>query len=729
MERTDIEQWKGREVARLLALVETERRYYQEMVATLPVALAVLSSSNVIVSANRAFRNAFGLRPDEIRRRNIDQIMSSAVLLEKIEEARGLSSPQPSFYLQIEGRLLRTAIIPLKNWDDDTEVETLLMVSDVTDVPSALTAKEAPEVAPVDEGLATPAPEEPAATTAEQETLPAQGTEEQVSVMEPVAEAPLEAVTEAEPQPAAPDAAIVTEPPLPAEPLEHPEPAVPVEEAAPATEAKIPPAFASEKLPAVLWTADASTLAFTQVSASAEAMFGYPAQEWMSKPDFFSERIHADDRDATIALYKAAVEHQQEVCAEFRTHDASGNIVWCREVVRPISESTLEGVLVNIGTRKELEQQKVLAARHSALQNLSAQLAHDLNNPLMIITGYAEELLSNTLPHDSRRADLEQILAATQRIAGVTGQLLQFTRKPESSVEAVDLEQTLRDLKEAIERASGGPHMVSIHAAEPVWAMANREQLSDMILALVAASHEIPTERLAVTCDTAVIHEQVEGATLEPGTYARITVHNDGPAVDLAKRAAIFEQILTKVSPEGPALTHAYALVRAWGGDLAFTSAPSQGSRFTVYLPLIDAPPVVIPEPPAVVVEIPVEPVVDTILVVDDEPGIRALVAKILRREHYIVLEAGSATEAESVAAAHPGTIRLLLTDVMLPDRSGRHVAEQLTIAFSDLRVLYISGFTDDESVRAGDFPPGSRFLQKPFTVGALIGKVREALS
>ncbi len=122
------------------------------------------------------------------------------------------------------------------------------------------------------------------------------------------------------------------------------------------------------------------------------------------------------------------------------------------------------------------------------------------------------------------------------------------------------------------------------------------------------------------------------------------------------------------------------------------------------------------------------ESVRETILVVDDELGIRALVAKILRRERYLVLEAGSATEAVTVALIHGAPIHLLLTDVMLPDRSGRQVAEQLHEAVRDLKVVYMSGFTDDDSLRTGDFPPGSRFLQKPFTLGTLVGTVREAL-
>lgn len=118
----------------------------------------------------------------------------------------------------------------------------------------------------------------------------------------------------------------------------------------------------------------------------------------------------------------------------------------------------------------------------------------------------------------------------------------------------------------------------------------------------------------------------------------------------------------------------------------------------------------------------------ETILVVDDEAGIRNLISKILRREHYRVLEAGSATEAAAIAAAHGDAIQLLVTDVMLPDRNGRQLAEKLVEVLPKLKVMYISGFTDDESVRAGAFPKGARFLQKPFTLGALLETVRETL-
>jgi DNA-binding response OmpR family regulator len=123
-----------------------------------------------------------------------------------------------------------------------------------------------------------------------------------------------------------------------------------------------------------------------------------------------------------------------------------------------------------------------------------------------------------------------------------------------------------------------------------------------------------------------------------------------------------------------------------------------------------------------------VEIVRETILLVEDEAGIRALVRKILRREHYQVLEAGSAEEALAMASSASGRIDLLVTDVMLPGASGRELAEKIRETRQDLRVLYISGYTDDDAVRTGAIPPGSKFLQKPFTLGALVGKVRESL-
>jgi PAS domain S-box-containing protein len=681
VERTDFEQWKAREVARLLALVETERRYYQEMVATLPVALVVLAADRSVLSANRAFRHMFGLRTEDLSRKTIDHVLPSEQLVEKIRNAH-VQGPQSDLFLELGNRSLRIAVVPVRNWNDETELETLLMVEDLTAI-AAMRAATPAEVVTETPAAAVPA--------------------------EPVAAIPV----------AAPES-IITPSPL--------------------------------DIPAVMWEADAAELKFKSVRGAVEQLLGYPATHWLETPQFFSERIHPEDRAAVLAFYGAAIARGGDASAEYRALAASGADVWCRECIR-VTETEpriITGVITDIGRRKQLEEQLLTAERTSALHGLASRLAHDLNNPLMIVTGYGEEMLNALPPTHAMRADVEQILSATERISGLTGQLLGFTQRQAKPAEPVDLTATIAGLEEKIAHAVGELVAVEIATAgEAVWAFADPEQLEQVILTLVSPVREDAhwRSRVVIGCEVDTIAEHLTPSTLKPGVYARMLIHDNGRGLDAEKRVTVFEGIVTGKAAEqnaGPALARAYAIVREWGGDIAFFSEPSRGSTFAVYLPyfqpeppVVEVPapveevapapavpePVVVPEPAP-----PVEETLETILVVEDEAGIRALVRKILRRERYNVLEAGTAEEALTVASAHPGTIHLLLTDVVLPGMGGRELAEQMRAAHPNLDVLYVSGYTDDEAVRTGAFPPGSKFLQKPFTLGALVGKVREAL-
>ena len=622
MDRTDFEPWKGKEVAKLLALVESQRRYYQDLISALPVGLVVLSAKRSVMSSNRAFRQAFEVRGEDLRGKSIEQLLPSDRLIENIRSTMVHGIAQPPLQVEHAGKLWRVAILPLRNWDEEMEMETLLVVEDLT-------------------GLRVGAPA-------------------------------------AAPQTASP----------------------------------------FDNLPGVIWHADAAGLQFTSVNGGVEHLLGYAAAHWLKTPNFFAQRIHPEDRDAVLTLYRAAVQQSREASAEFRAVTAAGQFAWCRETVRLAGAGVLTGILTVIGQRRHIEQMQITAERNSALHGLSARLAHDLNNPLMIISGYAEEILRPLAANDPRRGELEEILAATERISNLTAQLLEFTRKQAGAAERVDLAGVLAGLAEP---------SVEIRAAKPVWAKANRKQLEEILAALVSAVKE-QRARVTITCDTAAITEQVAGAAFAPGTYARLTLAIPGRGMDPDKRKAIFESFLHKETdrPVGAALARAYALVREWGGELGFESEATQGSTFTMYLPLAEVEPAPSQAPSATAV--PAEASRETILVVDDEAGIRALIVKILRRERYRVLEAGSAAEAVAAAAAHAGPIQLLLTDVMLPDRNGRQLATQLLETRPRLKVVYISGFTDDDVVRAGAFPPGARFLQKPFTLGALMGTVREAL-
>jgi hypothetical protein len=659
MERSDFEQWKGKEVARLLALVETERRYYQEMVATLPVGVAVLSGDRSIVLANRAFRQMFGIPGREIRRKTIEQILPSDQLVEKIRAVHLETGAGGGLLLEFAGKLLRVDVRPIRGWDEDMELETLLAVQDLSEAgaPGAAT-------------IVVPAP--PAAATVA----------------------------------------------IPAEPV--PPPA---------------PAFPNEDLPAIVWQADADTLRFTAVSGSAHSALGFPISHWLETEGFFEQRIHAEDRDAAMTLYRSIIERGSEASAEFRMVTSSGEPRWCREtvVVAPPAEGPrkIYGVLTLIGERVRMQRQMDVAGRHAALSGMSARLAHDLNNPLMLIAGYAEEMAHAFPEGDPRRDDLDQILKATERITEVTSHLLRFSRRGPTHPESVDLSAALARLEARFAGICGEGvalkiEMRQIEMGKPVWALADVRPLEELLVTLADAARDCTgCTELKVVYDSAAITERIPDATLAPGGYARVTVQGNGTGLDAIKSVSLFESILSKgaESARGESLARAYALAREWGGDLAY-SGDAAHSTFVLYLrpcEPVEAPPqeipVAQPEPPR-----------PLILVVDDEPGIRALVAKILRREGYEVIEASTTTEAGGLAGVQARPVELLVTDVMLPDQPGTQLAEQLLEQLPALKVLYMSGYTEDERAHAGDFPPGAKFLQKPFTLSALVAKVRQSL-
>ncbi len=632
MERTDFEQWKAKEVARLLALVETERRYYQEMVAMLPVAIVVLGPDRSVVSSNRAFRHLFGMKPEDLRRKTIEQVIPSQALVEKIRSVHMHSDSQPYVFVDFDERQLRIAIVPVRNWDEEGEMETLLTVQDVT---------------------------------------------------------ALSAVQRAAPEPVA----------------------------APVLD-----------LPAILWTADASTFRFLSVTGEAERMLGFPASHWLNTPQFFAERIHPEERVSTMAFYEAATARGGDASAEFRSVSPAGEAIWCRETIR-VKDGVMTGVLTNISARKQLEQQLLTAERADALHSIAGRLAHDVNNPLMIITGYGEEMLQTLPPQSAARGDVQQILGASERISGIAGQLLGYTRRIANRPKPLNVAAVVAALEDKI--AAGERATVVVEAAsEPVWAMADEAQLSEAILALASRDREEAKERsrITISCRVEVLAEKLPGATLKPGVYTLLTIRDDGRGAETGKN--IFEGLLAKGT--GTDLARMYSTVREWGGDIGFSSEPFRGSTFLVYLPYAQPVMVAEPEPAPSPVEVVPEPEpekqIKTILLVEDEAGIRALVRKILARENYHVLDAGSAEEALNVVTASGNRIDLLVTDVILPGIGGRELAEGMREFLPGLKVLYVSGFTDDESVRAGAFPPGSKFLQKPFTLSALVGKVREAL-
>lgn len=669
MERADLEQWTAREVARLLALVETERRYYQEIVASIPVGLLVVSTDLAIVSSNRAIRKIFGLRSSEPVRGRLDALLPGWVL-DRVDVVLKTGVPQTNILVESEHRgkrRLRIGILAIRSWDDETVQEALLTIED-------LTGLELAELATRSVG-------------------PAAGHE--------------------------------------------PSAAVPV----PSSGAKALPASERiDDLNAVVWAVELRGTRFSFVSRYAERLLGFPADHWMSSASFWTDRVHPADRDAVLASYQQAIE-RGEGTVEFRAVAADGRMVWLRESARVLTDSqgrprSLIGVSVDVTERRVLEDQLVQSERVQAMSKLAARMAHDLNNMLMIVTGHSEELLNSIPPDSSLGADVQAILTATERMSALTAQLLVFARRQSAPRSIVELETVLRALEPRLSAAMGKQFQLEFKlSGEPSRVQADAQQLEQVILSLVERERQVMRGGGQITIETSRVEIREDlrrSGALRPGTYGVITIAHPGPAIEGEAQTSLFESVLPGKDPADDsvaAVTRAYGVVRQWGGDISVSPAPRGGSLFRVFLELVeDSGERARPTGQRTVGPAAPEAQRETILVVEDETGIRELVQKILGRHGYTVLEAANGDEALEICRQRSVSIDLLITDVMMPRMGGRELVDRLRKQGRKMKVLYVSGYTDDVSIYSGNFPPGTAFLQKPFTLSALLDKVREVL-
>jgi two-component system, cell cycle sensor histidine kinase and response regulator CckA len=432
---------------------------------------------------------------------------------------------------------------------------------------------------------------------------------------------------------------------------------------------------------------------------------------------------------------------------EFRL--AGNPTSWFRETIRIDDDRAgVQGVLTDVTDRRALEEHLLQRQRVEALASFAGRAAHDLNNPLMIISGYGEELFESLTETDPRRNDLGQMLAAAKRIGDIAAGMQQFSRKPSPAIAssadaslAIDLAALLVETVDRM-RNTAGPSLKVDYVppspnTDPVLVFADSGVLQNLIYEITAAMADgAPEVHIAIQAHMRLVREQAFGDQLPSGVYASVTVENRGEtATGASARRSMFETILPGKdgSEVGPALAKAFRLVESWGGSI-WTSAnggfvrillralkPAQADvEATQAVPV---GPVAVPMQPTP----PPPPPPKRILVVDDEMGIRSLMRKILMREGYSVLEAASAKEA--MAAIEQEPVDLLLTDVIMPETSGRQLAEQVVAKYPETRVLYVSGYTGETLVESGQFPPGSRLLQKPVTLGSLLRAVKEVLA
>jgi CheY-like chemotaxis protein len=380
-----------------------------------------------------------------------------------------------------------------------------------------------------------------------------------------------------------------------------------------------------------------------------------------------------------------------------------------------------------------LEQQLLQAQKMEAVGRLAGGVAHDFNNLLTVINGFAALLSRQTSTGDPRHEQLKEIMMAGETAASLTRQLLAFSRRQLLEPRVLDLNSVLADIENMLRHLIGEDvELVTTLKPDLGRVKVDPGQIEQVIMNLVVNARDAMPEggKLFIETSNVEIDENYvrSHAPMLPGKYVMMAVSDTGCGMDLETQAHIFEPFFTTKEEgrgTGLGLATVYGIVKQSGGFIWVYSEPGQGSTFKIYFPSVEE---VVPRAKRAKGRTKRVEGSITVLVVEDEGGVRSLVCQALASQGYKVLEAAGAARALKISKQHTQPIHLLLTDVVMPRTSGKELVKRLSTLHPETRVLYMSGYTNDAVVRLGLSEGDTPFLQKPFGPDALLLKVREVL-
>ena len=382
---------------------------------------------------------------------------------------------------------------------------------------------------------------------------------------------------------------------------------------------------------------------------------------------------------------------------------------------------------------RQSEKQFRQSQKMEAVGRLAGGIAHDFNNLLTVIMGYSQVLLTELGPQHPLRGKIEETLKAGEKAATLIRQLLTFSSKQSLDPKILSLNTAVTSLESLLRRLIGEDIQL-ISKLDPTNGRlrADQAQLEQVLVNLVVNARDAMPKGGTLTIETAQVEltrSPVYHLTpLPPGPYVRLAVSDTGCGMDRKTQSHIFEPFFTTKGEgkgSGLGLSTVFGIVTQCGGAIDVTSRVGHGTRFDLYFPSVESD---------ILTTAPTQPLArpqrgtETILLVEDEPSVRTLVRDELRKLGYRVVEAKNGVEACLLATQQAGSFQLLLTDVVMPGMGGRELAQHLSVIKPDLRTLFISGYTDDVGIMAGQEEGTSSFLQKPFTPEVLARAVRNLL-
>lgn len=479
-----------------------------------------------------------------------------------------------------------------------------------------------------------------------------------------------------------------------------------------------------------MWVADFESQIFLDANAAAAALYGYTREELrgMRPADLLGEdeaRRFAEEWGRSGIRFTSL--------RRYRTK--SGRMIEAETVVHEIEYGGRKAglaVLRDVTGGRQFDEQLRQAQKMEAVGMLAGGVAHDFNNLLTIISGYSHLILNNLSPGDPNHYAAAQILKAGERAAALTKQLLAFSRRQVLQPQVLDLNNLVTGLSSMLQRLIGEDIDLRL-ALDPSLGRVNADpgQIEQVLMNLVVNARDAMPKGGSLTIETSNVEldRSYTGRHLSAklGPHVLLAVSDSGHGMDETTRARLFEPFFTTKSAgkgTGLGLSTVFGIIQQSGGSLEVYSEPDRGTSVKVYLPRIDQPVAVEAE------ELKRKAVrgTETILVVEDDEMVRKLVRETLEREGYRTMDAADPVEARRIADDHRGEIQLLITDVVMPKVSGRDLAAQITARQPSVKVLYMSGYTDNAVVNSGILEKEAAFLQKPFTPEALARKVREVL-
>ena len=481
----------------------------------------------------------------------------------------------------------------------------------------------------------------------------------------------------------------------------------------------------------------------SRVNRKELAMLGYTAREMLGRPVWRFVLEEEMTRRIILAKLSGDVSFHETFERTYRRKDgttlpviAQDRIVW--EKRRKITgiRSTLEDITERRRAEEVLrksEEQLRQWQKVEAIGRLAGGVAHDFNNLLMTIKGCSELLLGEFDEHDLRREEVEEIRKAAERATSLTRQLLAFGRRQVLLPQVLNLNDIVENMNRMLSRLIGEDIQLLTVLGPDLWPVkVDPGQIEQVLMNLAVNGRDAMPRGGKLTIETANKELDEDYArrhvAVKPGAYVLLAVSDNGCGMDKETQSHLFEPFFTTKEQgkgTGLGLSTVYGIIKQSGGNIWVYSELGQGTSFKIYLPTVEEE---VETYKTAALFSPPPGGTETILLVEDEEAVRTMISKVLQSGGYTVLEAQHGVEALRVCKKHSGPIHLMISDVVMPQMSGRELAGRLALRRPEMRVLYISGYPDNAIVHHGVLETGTAFLQKPFTLNALEYKVREVL-